>query len=353
MTPPLSIRPGSTSSALASVERDLLTAAIASLETDTLVVITDETVWNLHGRHLKIPSTRKRILWISPPGEAGKSYENYRACAEHILSAGIHRKAHILAFGGGAVTDFAGFVAATLLRGLPWSAVPTTLLAMVDASIGGKTGINSEHGKNLVGAFHFPKNVWIDSRYLKTLSRDQVLSGRGEILKYCLLDERIYDKVAAGDPLETVIAACAAYKQRIVKRDPYEAGARKLLNLGHTYGHALEKSFGLPHGIAVAAGIRLIIEHSRGTATLLAEYHDLLDVLELESALDLFATPFPASQAERILSFIGKDKKLSSAEDIDLVLVKKVGKPQIRSTPIRELRDVVSRFSARGRGSRA
>jgi shikimate kinase / 3-dehydroquinate synthase len=209
------------------------------------VVVADERVLELHG-----PPIDAVVLSV-PPGEKAKSL----AVVERLWSElTIGRGGEIVGFGGGATTDLAGFVAATYLRGLPWIAVPTTLTGMVDAAIGGKTGINTPDGKNLVGAFHFPMSVVIDPNVLSTLPEAERRAGMAEVVKTGLLAGQELWAL----PEVEMIRACAAFKAAVVLSDPYETeGRRTVLNLGHTLAHALEAGSGyrVSHGEAVALGL--------------------------------------------------------------------------------------------------
>jgi shikimate kinase/3-dehydroquinate synthase len=208
-------------------------------------------------------------LWPVPPGERSKRLGRAERLARALVSDGVDRRTAVLAFGGGVVSDLAGFVAATLLRGLDWAAAATTLLSQVDAAIGGKTGVNLPEGKNLVGAFHQPRAVVALLPLLATLSGRELRSGLGEVVKYgviaapALLDEvrRAPRAVRAAEPaaLLPLVARCAAIKAAVVARDERETrGERVVLNFGHTVGHALEARHGfhrLRHGEAVALGM--------------------------------------------------------------------------------------------------
>ena len=247
-------------------------ARIAALGEDRpVVIVTDHTVADLYLDTLEDSLDSAGIAHCSfavEPGEASKSFAIYAGSAEQILAAGIGRETIILALGGGVVGDLAGFLAATLLRGLDFVQIPTTLLAQVDSSVGGKTGIDTSQGKNLVGAFHQPRLVLADVATLETLPERELRAGYAETVKYGLIgDPEFYawceDNAGAllkGDKglrAEAVLAACRA-KAKIVAEDEREAGKRALLNLGHTFGHALEAETGfadtLLHGEAVAIG---------------------------------------------------------------------------------------------------
>lgn len=210
------------------------------------------------------------------PGESSKSLENYCRTAEKILSLGIDRKTILIALGGGVVGDLAGFLAATLLRGIDFIQIPTTLLAQVDSSVGGKTGVDSAYGKNLIGAFHQPLLVIADTTVLTSLPTREMKAGYAEIVKYGLLGDRPFfewleehgSDVLSGDSgaVTAAVAASCRAKAAIVAEDEREGGRRALLNLGHTFGHALEAESGfgeaLNHGEAVSVGMVLAFDLS-------------------------------------------------------------------------------------------
>ncbi|GAO04250.1 3-dehydroquinate synthase family protein [Anaeromyxobacter sp. PSR-1] len=201
------------------------------------------------------------LVHALPDGEAGKTLAELERAATKLLRAGGTRRTLVVALGGGAVSDAAGFLAATYMRGVPWVAVPTTLLAMVDAAIGGKTAVNLPAAKNAVGAFHPPDAVLADPAALRTLPRRELSSGLGEVLKYGALQPALLDAFAAlgaAAPDPAVIATCARMKVDVVAEDPNEHGPRKLLNLGHTFGHGVEAAGRFSrytHGESVAVGL--------------------------------------------------------------------------------------------------
>src|SRR5438270_11567386 len=235
-----------------------------------LLVVSDETVWAALGSRLDAGlGDIEAAPILVPPGEESKSWTTLRAVVDALLDRGVERKDHIIAFGGGVIGDLAGFAAAVVNRGINFVQVPTSLLAQVDSSVGGKTGINVAAGKNLVGAFHQPSLVLIDPSLLDTLEARQVRAGYAEIVKYGLIEDAAFfdwlesegRKVLGGDPVARTqaIATAVAGKARIVEEDEREtSGRRALLNLGHTFGHALEAETGysdrLLHGEGVALG---------------------------------------------------------------------------------------------------
>ena len=245
-----------------------------------LVVLTDDTVAPLYLARVEdmLNKAGRTVLpsVVIPAGEASKSLERFGETAEKILGLGIDRKTVIVALGGGVVGDLAGFIAATLLRGLDFVQIPTTLLSQVDSSVGGKTGIDSRHGKNLIGAFHQPRLVIADTDTLTSLPEREIKAGYAEIVKYGLLgDAKFFDwleangaAVLAGDVAARVraVAVSCRMKAEIVAEDEREAGRRALLNLGHTFAHALEAESGfggdLIHGEAVSIGMVLAFDLS-------------------------------------------------------------------------------------------
>ncbi|MCO4745991.1 MAG: 3-dehydroquinate synthase [Proteobacteria bacterium] len=207
-------------------------------------------------------------LHTLPAGEANKNLATWATLVDELLAAPVDRRTPVVALGGGVVGDMAGFAAAATLRGLPFVQVPTTLLAMVDSSVGGKTAVNHAAGKNLVGAFHQPKLVYADMRTLRTLPTDEVRAGLGEVVKTALLgDAAFFERLeksagalAGADvgALADVVRNCVRIKAAVVAEDEREAGVRAILNLGHTVAHGLERVLGygaLRHGEAVAIGL--------------------------------------------------------------------------------------------------
>ena len=249
-------------------------------------IITDETVAPLYLDTVATSLANAGIetsSTIVPAGEGSKSFACLERVLEDLIAAGAERTTPLIALGGGVVGDLTGFAASALLRGVPFIQVPTTLLAQVDSSVGGKTGINSRHGKNLVGSFYQPRIVLADTATLATLPARQLRAGYAEVVKYGLIDdpgfyawlEGNHSAVLNGDAaaLQHTVATCCAAKARIVAADERESGQRALLNLGHTFGHAFEAEVGygadLLHGEAVALGMVLAFRLSarRGHCT--------------------------------------------------------------------------------------
>jgi len=242
------------------------------------VIVTDETVASHHLAAAEAALASAGIQSsriVVPAGEASKSFARFEHVCEAIVAARIERGDLAIALGGGVIGDLAGFAAACVRRGLDFVQVPTTLLAQVDSSVGGKTGINSRHGKNLIGAFHQPVLVIADTALLDTLPPREFRAGYAEVVKYGLLGDAGFfnwleansAEVFSGGPArEHAIAVCCRAKAAIVARDERETGERALLNLGHTFGHALEAGCGfserLLHGEAVALGMVMAFDFS-------------------------------------------------------------------------------------------
>lgn len=266
--------------------------------------------------------------------ESTKSFDCYIRVLNAISKYNIDRDSILVSIGGGAISDLSGFIAGTYLRGLSWINVPTTLLSMVDAGYGGKTGINYNKLKNCIGMFYAPEQVWINKKFLMTLSQREILSGFGEVLKYGLLFDKklfsnfspafIHETLKQPQSLEPVILKSLSYKAQIVKKDPREKkGIREWLNLGHTFAHALESSQNdLQHGEAVLVGLYFTAEMSF--------YKKLLSSSELSMIYEkLNLLPFPKFKAwdkRKLWKLTLKDKK-NKNQKVRMVGLKKIGSP--------------------------
>jgi 3-dehydroquinate synthase len=306
------------------------------------LVVSDENVARHHlaAAHASLDAAgvRRRQIVI-PPGEQAKSWDGLQSLCEEILAARIERDDLVVALGGGVIGDLAGFAAAITRRGLDYVQVPTTLLAQVDSSVGGKTAINSRQGKNLIGAFHQPILVLADSAVLDTLPPREFRAGYAEVAKYGLLGDAAFfawlesnwrDVFAGGAAREHAIAVSCRAKAAIVARDERETGDRALLNLGHTFGHAFEAACGfsdrLLHGEAIALGMALAFEFSMRRR--------LLPPAEAERAIaHLAAVGLPthvkdiaggAPDKEMLMQLIAQDKKVRRGK-LTFVLVRGIG----------------------------
>ncbi len=301
-------------------------AELPDLLTDTMParqygIIADSTVANLFGGQIEEALREHAPTTVAtfPAGERNKTRETWQALTDQLLESGLARDGAIVALGGGVTGDLAGFVAATYLRGVPYAQVPTTLLAMIDSSIGGKTGVDTAFGKNLVGAFHQPRLVVADASALGKLPRHQLVAGLAEALKHgyiadpALLDsiEAARELVFARDPatLIDLIERSIRVKVDIVSDDEREAGRRATLNFGHTVGHALEATTGysLLHGEAVALG--MIVE-TEIAAAIGASDRKTVEAVRRTVATCGLPTDFPEeAQPDRMLEAMQKDKK--------------------------------------------
>jgi 3-dehydroquinate synthase len=283
--------------------------------------------------------------WTVPAGESSKNLTSAAQLLSQLATQKIPRSGTIIALGGGVIGDLAGFVAATYLRGIHFVQVPTTLLAMVDSSVGGKTGVNLPEGKNLVGAFHQPRLVVADLDTLATLPPREFAAGMAEVIKYSAIRDRaLFDRVAAGvkpgdADLAEIVEKCVAIKARIVENDEFETkGERALLNFGHTIGHAIEKATGYTrylHGEAIALGLRAAAWLSREASGLSQE-----DARDLEVALianQLPVTLDPAVDSPAILTALGNDKKVAADGNNRWVLLPELGQSESGRTLSPEL----------------
>jgi len=281
------------------------------------------------------------VLWLKV-SEAHKSLETVREIWDFFFSHDLTRRGLVITIGGGVLTDMVGFAAATYKRGVAYINVPTTLLAMVDASSGGKTGINYRGLKNSIGVFAEPLETVIDPQWLRTLPAEQLLSGFGEMLKTGLIaghgeakDERLWDALLQYDldtmPLDALaplIEQCVAVKNRIVAADPHEAGLRKTLNLGHTFGHAMEElSLGaMSHGYAVVYG--LIAELYLSVTKLGCPREPLQQLTQL--MLHYYGRPqCKCSDRAPLIALMQQDKKNERAAEINCTLIRSVGEPVV------------------------
>lgn len=302
-------------------ERDLLRLAPPA----SAIVITDENVARLYGEQLK----DYRLLTF-PAGEEHKTPLTIEKLTQQLLEAGAHRGTMLLGVGGGVVTDVVGFLASTFMRGLPFAFVPTTLLAQVDASLGGKNGVNVGLHKNMLGTIRQPKFVLFNTAYLSTLPEEHWRGGFAEIIKYGhISDARILTTLQNEsidffqkhlDKLSELIEGCADVKNKIVHADEHENGLRRMLNFGHTAGHAFETLYNLPHGYAVALGMRVAVKLSEQHTGLMEDTGSLL--LQL---LEKFGLPtILAHDEDAVMDLLLTDKKRKD-EGIEYVLLEKPG----------------------------
>ncbi|MCP4912767.1 MAG: 3-dehydroquinate synthase [Oligoflexia bacterium] len=311
---------------------------VLKIKTDQLLVVIDQDLWSKYKSKLTFlthkDDQKKIFIWKAPSGEQVKNLNDYNQCLEFFIEKGIHRKAHMIAIGGGATSDFAGFVASTMLRGINWSIIPTTLLSQVDAAIGGKVAVNTKKYKNLIGAFHTPENVYISEEFLETLPKDELASGYGEVAKYSFLDADACTSIVKKKPLIETVKKCAEYKLALTERDLKESGERKLLNLGHTFGHGIEKIYNIPHGVAVFWGMALIFKVF-GFEKELGKLNEVRESLDCDFGEEPWLNrTFPV---KKLMGHVSKDKKTTSNTKIDLVLPNNKDQIEIKSYSLEEI----------------
>lgn len=311
----------------ADAYRPLLDAA------DRIVIIADERVAELHLQYLMgfLADWDIRVLTV-PAGESAKSVETFMACHSFLLSENCSRDSLLLAFGGGATGDVAGFVASTFMRGIPFIQLPTTILAH-DSAVGGKTAINHELGKNMIGTFYQPEAVLYDSKLLATLPPGEVRSGMAEVIKHAFIsnEEWLAELLSIRDfkgmtqeDLNRHLEKGIAVKAAIVEEDEFEGGVRKYLNFGHTLAHALEGHLGygkLTHGEAVVLGMSY--------ALLLSEHEKLDEFIRWSDANGYPLHLLAEIQFGALLPYMKKDKK-SSRGVLNFVLLEQTGKPFVQ-----------------------
>ena len=307
-----------------------------------VMVVSDETVAPLYLDQLLAVLTGMRVTCqILPCGEDTKNLHTVTQLFDTMLEASCSRSVTVIALGGGVIGDIAGFVAACYHRGVEYLQVPTTLLAQVDSAVGGKTGINHALGKNMIGAFHQPRCVISDIDTLATLESRQVSAGIAEVLKYALIRDANFFAwlsehmsallVCDRDTLTETIIACCRIKAELVAADERETGDRALLNLGHTFGHAIETATGYGewlHGEAVAVGMVLAAEMSQRLGWLGS--HEVDQIRELLARAGLPVDPPPEMTAEDFLRHMPRDKKVCDGR-IRLVLLKSIGRAKLVS----------------------
>ena len=278
-------------------------------------------------------------------GESCKCLEEYQSIISFLADEGIGRDDMIVVMGGGALCDLAGFVAASYLRGIDYVQIPSTLLAMVDSSIGGKTGINIDEGKNLIGAFHNPGLVFRDVKLLRSLDPAVFWDGFGEVIKYAMLSKHVYELIAGKADeevnLEKLISECADYKLSVTNEDFDDRGVRKLLNLGHSFGHAIEKASGyeISHGMAVVKGMALMFKISVGEGwcdeKVQGAFLSLIDEYGYDAIIEF--------GGEELIKYTKMDKK-RSGDYIDIVIPYAMNKCKIKRISMYELTEIIERY---------
>ncbi|MGB4168265.1 MAG: 3-dehydroquinate synthase [Tepidanaerobacteraceae bacterium] len=299
-----------------------------------VAIITDKNLSRIYGAHvLNVlnPAGFETDVIAIEPGEKSKTLATLADVFEGLVKSRITRRDIIIALGGGVVGDLGGFAASSFLRGMPYVQVPTSLIAQVDSSIGGKVAVDLPQGKNLVGSFYHPEAVFIDPDFLDTLDAREFSNGMAEVIKYgCIKDRQLFEELTGFDKnellnnIETIIFKCLSIKKKFVEEDETDQGARMMLNFGHTLGHAIEKYYHYAkysHGEAVAVGMYRVTKNSEdmgltepGTSQ------------RLKEVLSKYGLPYemPAGNAAEIVEVIAMDKK-NKGDSIDIVLLNSIG----------------------------
>lgn len=318
---------------------------------EKLFIITDENVYGIYGEDFKkdLESSGFRpIFKVVEPGEKSKSMSVLESVYNDFLDEEITRSDMIVAFGGGVVGDLTGFVASTLLRGTRFLQIPTSLLAQIDSSVGGKVAVNLEKGKNLVGSFYHPEAVLIDPDMLKTLDKRFLNDGTAEIIKYgCIKSLELFEMLESYNSEEDffeniveIIYRCCDIKRAVVIEDEKDKGNRMLLNYGHTIGHAIEKYFSYDkytHGEGVAMGMYRITLNSEAKGETEAGTAERLRVL-----IEKYNLPYemPEMEESEVIKAIGLDKK-SSDKKLTIVLIERVGDSYLKAIDKSEIVDYI------------
>ena len=313
------------------------------LKTQRVAIVTNDVVGPLYLKALEesLHSVGVRTtVVVLPDGEAHKDWQTLNLIFDKLLAERCERSTTLIALGGGVVGDMAGFAAATYQRGMPFIQIPTTLLSQVDSSVGGKTAINHPLGKNMIGAFYQPKLVLADIRTLDTLPDRELRAGLAEVIKYGLIRDPSFFEWLEGnlerllardaDALAYAVERSCANKAEVVAADETEQGERALLNLGHTFGHAIETGMGYGnwlHGEAVAAGTMMAAELSRSLGWLTAADVSRIDALFARAGLPVVGAKMPV---ERYLDLMAHDKKVEAGR-LRLVLLQQIGRAVIHA----------------------
>ena len=350
------IRVHGSSAYTVSIGRGLLrtagASAAAAVKGRRALLISDTNVFPLWGKTVlqSLASAGfEAQTFVFPAGETSKTPETLIAAASACAKAELTREDLVVALGGGVVGDLGGLVSALYLRGIACLQLPTTLLAMVDSSVGGKTAVDLPEGKNLFGAFHQPVAVLCDPDALGTLPGPDFACGCGEIVKYAVLTGgRLQALVEAGiaENLEEIVALCVACKRDLVERDEFDRGDRQLLNLGHTIGHAIEQAsgFSLPHGAAVAAGLCRMARAAEARGDLAAA-----DRRRIEALCRQYDLPTDADYPDEVLYSAALHDKKRRSDGISLVIPHGFGDCRVERVPLQVLKDCIA--LGRGEGS--
>ncbi len=311
-----------------------------------VVIVTDEHVAKMYEPLLKGHKTL-----VVPPLESSKDLHTIGALSRQLLDLGADRNTLLIGMGGGVVTDIVGFLASVYMRGVSFGFIPTTLLGMVDAAVGGKNGVNLGLNKNLIGTITQPKFIFYDTAFLQTLPNIEWSNGFAEIIKYaCIFDSQLFDELSANnishykddsEVLISLIERCVAWKNKTVTEDEKETGVRKLLNFGHTAAHAIENMYELPHGKAVAIGMVI--------ACMLSEQITHLGkdaTVRVKALLQLYHLPVShAINAAKAMEILKADKK-RKGDHIDYIVLEKIGQAAVRPLPFDVIENALKEYAS-------
>jgi 3-dehydroquinate synthase len=308
------------------------------IDTDNCILLIDTRVAGLYTNLFK--SYRKILIQADEPYKTWAQVSNI---CDQLLSLEADRKTTLIGIGGGITTDITGFVASVYMRGIQFGFVPTTLLSMCDAAIGGKNGVNQNLQKNLIGTIQQPSFIFYDTGFLQTLSSTEWSNGFAEVIKYaCLFDEVLFEELEQNDvpnyqnnqeALQLLIERCADWKNNVVMSDEKESGRRKLLNFGHTAGHAIETLYNIPHGFAVSVGMVIAAKISEQESGLNSDTTE-----RLRKLLQRYGLPISTVlESERVMQILSMDKKRNS-EGIDYILLKNIGEATIQHLSFEQIK---------------
>lgn len=312
---------------------------------DKAAIISDSHVWPIYGKVVAEAIEKSGIspyTYIFPAGEGSKTAQTYFEILNFLAENKITRSDAVIALGGGVVGDITGFAAATYLRGISYIQIPTSLLAMVDSSVGGKTAIDLPAGKNLAGAFKQPKLVLCDVDTLHTLPREQFLDGCAEVIKYGMLyDADLLDYLDETGPnfnLQDVITKCVVWKRDVVQEDEFDTGPRQKLNFGHTIGHGIEAAskYTITHGQAVAAGMAIV-----SRAAVSSSLCERAVSVKLQSVLDKFSLPVNTEYSAEVLFQCALSDKKRSGGNVNIIVPRQIGHCDIHSIPVSDLESFI------------
>lgn len=287
------------------------------------IILTDENIYKLYSIALNVPNSTWVVL---PAGEKEKNLDNVSKIIEKMLSSEISKTDILINFGGGVISDLGGFVASTYKRGINYYNIPTTLISQVDATLGGKTGVDFKVYKNQIGSIHHPEKIFVDPILLNTLPKNEYLSGIGEVIKYGLcFDEDLFNSLFSNFSIDELIYKCLKIKAEITEKDEFDNGIRLALNFGHTIGHAIEavSNYTIPHGICVIYGMLYEIEAEDIKDKLIR----LMQKFEIENQISF--------DKDELKAFIIQDKKIRNGV-IKLPKLEKIGKVKITEVKIND-----------------